>query len=68
MAFGLFLTVANAMAADCVHGVAYSTPGALTCTIPAGVTTVKVVAEGAGGGGGTVPLEEAAPKFSQHSR
>ncbi len=33
--------------------VAYSTPGTFTYTAPAGVTTIEVVAIGAGGGGGT---------------
>lgn len=42
----------QAYAADCVSGVAYTAIGASTCTVPAGVTSINVVATGAGGGGG----------------
>lgn len=42
----------QAFAADCVSGVAYTATGASTCTVPAGVTSINVVATGAGGGGG----------------
>lgn len=41
-----------ALAADCVSGTAYTTVGAITCTVPAGVSSMQVVVQGGGGGGG----------------
>ena len=44
----IHLGAANAV--DCQNGTAYSSPGSGSCSIPAGVTSVTVVAIGGGGG------------------
>ena len=43
---------ALAHAADCVEGTPYDLPGPSTCAVPAGKTSVVVVAVGGAGGGG----------------
>ena len=43
-----------AVTPDCVLGTAYADPVATTCTVPAGVVSLNVVAVGGGGGGSVV--------------
>ncbi len=45
-------SVPAAHAANCVDNVPITTVGAGSCTIPAGVTSINVIAVGGGGGGG----------------
>ena len=55
LAAGIMPMVAHS--AECVSGTVYSTPGAFTCDVPAGVTQVQ--AEVIGGSGGTLSPDAA---------